>query len=180
MRGSGGIVLALVLGLAGPHALAAVYKWTDAEGRVHYSDRPAPGAEAVRLDPLSTFRAPAPARRPPTPPAPQAAEGYRRVVIAAPEPEATIRDNEGRITVVVNLEPALREGHAVQILVDDRPQGAPARVTQFTLTNVDRGTHRIGARVLDGEGREVARAEPVTVYLHRESALLRRAAPGAS
>jgi hypothetical protein len=42
--------LCLVLtGLFALNAHAGVYKWTDAQGRVHYSDTPPPGREAQRV-----------------------------------------------------------------------------------------------------------------------------------
>lgn len=46
-------VLAALLLLCAAGAQAKVYKWTDAQGRVHYSANPPPGAEAreVRIAP---------------------------------------------------------------------------------------------------------------------------------
>lgn len=37
--------LALAVVLAGPAGAAAVYKWTDAQGNVHFSDKPPPGSD---------------------------------------------------------------------------------------------------------------------------------------
>ncbi|MCQ4163411.1 trypsin-like peptidase domain-containing protein [Tahibacter harae] len=37
--------VALAVALAGPAATAAVYKWTDAQGNVHFSDKPPPGSD---------------------------------------------------------------------------------------------------------------------------------------
>lgn len=47
------ICTCIVTALLVPTALAAadVYRWTDAQGTVHYSDQPHPGAEAVTVDP---------------------------------------------------------------------------------------------------------------------------------
>ncbi len=43
------LALALLLAGAGGYA-SEIYKWTDAEGNVHYGDRPAEDVEAERLD----------------------------------------------------------------------------------------------------------------------------------
>ena len=43
---------ALLLAVAVPAALAgSVYKWTDAQGHVHYGDSPAQGAQKLDMDP---------------------------------------------------------------------------------------------------------------------------------
>ena len=55
--------------LAGPDAVyGQIYKWVDAEGRIHFSDTPVDKAEAIdeTLPPTSQFISP----RPPTPPTP--------------------------------------------------------------------------------------------------------------
>lgn len=53
-------VLTLILVLAGSVATAEVYRWTDADGNVHYGDRP----PATGIDPHSVPLRPAPAREP--------------------------------------------------------------------------------------------------------------------
>jgi len=62
----------LALALASPLALAQVYKWTDANGQVHYSDRGPPDATQVKgPTPPNQQTAPAaPAARPANAPAP--------------------------------------------------------------------------------------------------------------
>src|SRR6204780_4205104 len=36
------------------------YRWVDAQGVVHYSDTPQPGAQVIQLQSAQTYRAPAP------------------------------------------------------------------------------------------------------------------------
>ncbi len=70
--GLGISLLSLVISgipLTGPDVVQAqIYKWVDAEGRLHFSDSPIGKAEAVdaELPPASEFISP----RPPTPPTP--------------------------------------------------------------------------------------------------------------
>lgn len=61
---------ALVLGLATAASPAQIYKWTDAEGRVHYGDRQeaAGGKPAQQVKVAPAPPAPAPASAPETPP----------------------------------------------------------------------------------------------------------------
>lgn len=47
-----GTLLILVLACAAPPAAAQIYRWTDAQGRVHFSNQtPPPGVNAVVVDP---------------------------------------------------------------------------------------------------------------------------------
>ncbi len=49
-NGRGGPLLAILLAVACVPGLAAgVYKWTDADGHIHYGDRPAPGTDSESL-----------------------------------------------------------------------------------------------------------------------------------
>lgn len=43
------IILPLILALAALPAYAQLYKWTDADGKVHYSDRPQDGVKAKEI-----------------------------------------------------------------------------------------------------------------------------------
>lgn len=43
------IILPLILALAALPAYAQLYKWTDADGKVHYSDRPQDGARSKEI-----------------------------------------------------------------------------------------------------------------------------------
>ncbi len=42
-------VLTLLVSLAGAAAAAGVYKWTDADGKVHFTDKPPPDAAAEKV-----------------------------------------------------------------------------------------------------------------------------------
>ncbi len=57
-----GLLLAIILGtgLVGPPVAAQTYKWTDAEGKVHYSDQPPP-ANAREQGTVKTLKPSAPA-----------------------------------------------------------------------------------------------------------------------
>ncbi len=68
MRGSSltnaHLFMLLLLCIGGMPASAEVYQWTDAEGRVHFGDRPpSSGARTVQLPETSTPAAPTPAER---------------------------------------------------------------------------------------------------------------------
>lgn len=160
---------------------AAVYKWVDEEGVVHYGDSPPiTGAEAVDLPEVSRFQS---RQLPGTSTAPQrtapsgAFQGYDSLIISRPENDATIRSNEGLVTVNLALSPGLQEGHRVHLLLDGRLVTDDAG-TGVQLSGVDRGTHELTAVVVDEEETEWLRSSPVRFYLHKVSLLNKPAVIG--
>lgn len=163
--------LALLLAVYPIAAGAVIYKWQDASGRWHYSDIPAPGADPVELPPLQVYTSP-PLPPPASPAAkPEPPSIYARVEILSPAPEQTIRNGPGQVEVTVGLQPALRSGHRLRLLLDGVPVAEPVAETAFTLVNVDRGAHALSVEVLDDHGRVIARGGPQTFYMHRPSRL---------
>ncbi len=150
-------------------ALAKVYKWTDNQGNVHFSDKPHRGAVEIDLPPVQTYSPPEIPQ--PTDETPDAADEdgdtYEEVVILQPENGATIRNNQGLIPVQAKTVPELREGDQLQLIFDGQKMGSPQKLPSFTLNNVFRGTHTIAIQVIDAEGKELKTSDTVTVHMHR-------------
>lgn len=169
------IVLSLLglLAFAVPGA-AKIYKWTDDQGNVHYSDEPAPGSKAVDLPPATVYEAPKPSARPAAPAGGQQQgqqspqTGYSEFSIAAPADQATIRGTQQTITVTIAMDPALRAGQRIRLEMDGETV-ASGRQTQFQVHPVYRGTHKFRAVVEDAEGNTVAETPTVTIYKHQPS-----------
>ena len=150
---------------------AEIYKSQNEQGEWVYSDKPSPSAERMKLPPLSTYKppalqsAPAPARQE------EPEDVYKSMAFVEPENNATIRDNEGVVGVMLRIEPMLksRQGHKIQYYLDETPYGAPVVGLKLTLKNVERGSHVLSARVLNAGGEPVFSASPVTFHVHRES-----------
>jgi hypothetical protein len=66
--------------------------------------------------------------------------------------------------VRIVIEPGLRSGHVVEILLDGNAIGS-GRATSASVSNLDRGTHTISATVKDADGKVVASAGSVTFHL---------------
>lgn len=91
------ISLAAAMLCAAPGWAAVIYKWTDADGVVHFSDQPTPGAERIVTQsgpvsrPAGSAVSSSPrtaARRQPTKTEPNAtAVDYTEFEIQAPQPE---------------------------------------------------------------------------------------------
>jgi hypothetical protein len=164
------VLLVLWAGLA----QAEVYKSTNADGEVIFSDQPSPGAEQVQLPELPTYSAPplrTPGRTSGAGQKPAAQSLYQSMVFTTPEDDATVRNNLGALSATVSLQPELntRLGHRIQYYLDDVPQGTPVTTTSIGFTNLDRGSHRVSASVVDNQGNAIISSDTVIFHLHRES-----------
>lgn len=147
-------------------ATAQVYKTVDAEGRVIYTDRPAPGAEQVPLSEVNSMPAAEPTA-PPTRKEPTSnASPYTNIAILEPVDGATVTNPGGNFSVQLALEPALRDGDTLQLLVDGQPAGTISG-SSAQLEGVLRGEHTLELIVIDSNGDVVARANPVRITLFR-------------
>ena len=167
------VFIALVVLLALP-VQADVYKSVTADGEVIYSDQPSPGATLMNAPALSTY---APPPLPTFTPAPAKAEKkeiYETFVIDSPVDEATVRDSQGNVEFLVTLKPPLlaKYGHRLEYYVDGNAHGRRTVDTRKVFTGLERGEHQLSVAVVDEDGEKVISAEPVMVYLRRNSIFL--------
>ena len=166
-------ILLLLVALA---THAEVYKSINADGEVVYSDRPTQGAERVKMPPLPSYT-PQPVRslsHPATAVEFQQAFQYESFIISSPASDATIRNNLGTVEIDTLLAPALMTslGHRIQYYLDGMAYGALSDSTMLTLSNVERGEHRLSASVVDTAGTVLITTTETTVYVKRASKLL--------
>ena len=151
---------------------AEVYRWVDAEGQVHYSDRPGEGADRVVLDIMPPSSSPAAAGSTPgrTPPkvGNETAPGYAALTIQAPGQDETLWNIEGQLDVAVAPQPALQAGHTIQLLLDGQTAAElEPGATRTRLSDVYRGQHTLQARIRDEFGTTLKQSDPVTFYVQQ-------------
>ncbi|ROH93158.1 DUF4124 domain-containing protein [Stagnimonas aquatica] len=165
--------LALLL-LAQPLAAKdEIYRWVDANGVIHYgSQPPSKDAKPATLPEIQTYRS----GRPPLVNAPSvsaaatAATTTTQVAdyqlrITAPVADETFRDPQGLVPVSLALSPALPDGGGYIYYLDGLAQNKkPWQAANYTLTEVERGEHRLSAAVVDKDGRELVRSGAVRIY----------------
>ena len=152
----------------------AIYKRVLADGSVVYTDKPGPDTELVQLGNLSTniittSNSTAKNNRlaqstPPPPPK------VYKLSIQSPQPEATIRDNSGNLTVSGRMEPS--KAGKFELLMDGTVI-ATASSPHFQLENMPRGAHKLQLYFRDNKGKLIASSPIHQVYLHRASVLNR-------
>ena len=165
------ILLIGLLTLAG--AQAEVFRWTDDDGVVHFSDRPHEGAETVELQEAQTFSAPPVNRRSPDveeEPESEEEEGYSALRINRPGQDEVIWNTGGVVDVEVNPEPRLQAGHNIQLFLDGQSvAGLDGGQTSFQLTDIDRGTHALRAEVHDADGNGLFKSVAVSFTVQQTS-----------
>ncbi len=131
---------------------AVVYKWTDADGVVHFSDQPEPGAEKVTTSSGSSRGVALGAQVEERHAGEARSSGpldFRQFAITSPGTEETITGNQP-VNVQLAVDPALNKGTQSvtwylngSALTDQAPDA-----TQFTLADLPRGTYTLSATVV--------------------------------
>jgi hypothetical protein len=154
------------------------WRWVDADGTVHYSDRPVPGATEVYLPDAATpapIPQPSPAASQSAPvaavPVEQSAQ-YSQLAISSPAPQATLWNIGGELTVDVIVGPRLQQGHRLGLIYDGTLLNLPPTSgTSFSISDVFRGQHTVQAVILDSRNAQVLRSAPVQFMVQQTSLL---------
>jgi uncharacterized protein DUF4124 len=166
--------ITLVFLLCLPGLLSAqIYKTTDSQGNVVYTDKPpATGHTTEQVDLKQTnTSAPPPEIARPEPPQPAAAPATTeyQLAIESPANETTIAMGPGNFSISASVDPLPGNGDTLQLLIDGTPWGEPQTDTNWAVTNVFRGAHDITISVLTDSGKVIATSDPVRVYVLRPS-----------
>lgn len=153
---------------------ADIFKWTDSQGNVHFSDTPRQGAVKLNLPETQSFSAPTPASPAPIEEASQPEKGgkksehvYTKISIEQPQNQETIRNNQGSIVVSVQVIPNLMRGDRVQLLLDGTAIGEPQPALQFSLNGVFRGSHTLAVQIVDKGGNAISTSDSITIFMFR-------------
>jgi hypothetical protein len=156
-----------------PVDAAVVYKWTDADGVIHFSDQAVPGAEKILTSSGSSARSgatPAASNTTASTAQPKTrALNFTQFSIVSPANQETITGNQP-INVNLALEPPLKSNQSLTWTLDGSALSNQANATSFTLEDVPCGAHTIMATVEDQSG-ESKSTEPVTFYVMRTNLL---------
>lgn len=104
------------------------------------------------------------------------ADGHQSVRIVSPEPDATVHDNNGDLTVMVEVSPPLHAetGDYLAVLLDGKA-AAKGTTNFFELKSIDRGSHTLRVRVKAADGTVIASSPTLKFFMWRASRLFRGA-----
>jgi len=151
-------------------AQAEVYRWVDKNGNVIFSDQPHPDAEKIEIDILPSFTPVAI----PESVSEEQQEGEQevpsyKVTILTPANDATIRNNAGLVNINAKVTPPLDQDRNDQLTVklDGQTLGEPSTSPNFTLSEVERGTHTVQVVVVDKDKKAIKSSKQITFHLQR-------------
>ncbi|MCW8385821.1 DUF4124 domain-containing protein [Fluoribacter dumoffii] len=150
---------------------AQIYKWTDSQGNVHFSDTPHEGAEIITIPEEQSYSSPNPSSTS-TPKEEdeqpvKLKHTYTKIEIAQPKPGATIRNNQGFVEISVEVEPELFPGDQLQLIYDNAPLGKPQTNPLFEVNGMYRGSHTFAVQIVDADENVLETSEPITIYVFR-------------
>jgi Domain of unknown function (DUF4124) len=154
---------------------AVVYKWVDADGVVHFSDQPYPGAEKIYTSsPSAAAAGSAPGAAAGSRQAPKSAAagglGFSEFSIASPVNDQTFFGDDV-IAVHLNLAPGLKPSQSITWHLNGKQLEFPPDAMSFPLPHLDRGAYTLAATVTDQETSESQNSNSVTFYVRQPSAL---------
>jgi hypothetical protein len=155
-------------------ASADVYRWVDADGQAHYSDRPQAGAERITITVSPPARSSASSgssnvsTQARNDESPAAITGYQSLTITRPTQEQVLWNIEGQLDVAAAVQPELQPGHALQFRLDGRMMAAKPGATQTRFSEVFRGEHALQVDAVDASGRTLI-SSPVSRFFVRQT-----------
>jgi hypothetical protein len=169
------ILASALIGLAidGQAASSRIYKTVDENGNVVFTDIPPKDGDqtkSVAVETPNTFQTTTAGEdRQDWIVDPTDEDEAETLAITTPANNASVRENAGNVNIMARVDPELRIGHKIRIVLDGSPEQAGAQ-NAFILPNVDRGTHTLVAEVIDDAGNVVISSPPTTFHLQRVSA----------
>lgn len=166
------LFITLLVFSLGTAAQQTIYRTTDAQGNVVFTDTPPTNgaqAERVEIRPTNTVRpveVPSPAA--PADTSQEEVVSYS-VTITDPANETSFPMGPGNFSVSASVTPPISEVENLQLFIDGTARDEPQRESSWDLTNVFRGRHDLTVGVIDASGKTIALSDPVTVFVHRPS-----------
>lgn len=153
--------------LAASQSDAEIYRWVDAEGQTHFSDR-RPADPHVQILVPETGAPPAEAT-PEDAPQDEAPDPgpYRVLDILTPADGAVLEQPTDDLAITLSIDPPPIVGHRLELLLDGAPIALDAGTTRWQINGVGFATHELQVQVLDTAEAVIARTPTHQVELRR-------------
>lgn len=160
-----------------------IYKIVNPDGSITFTDqKPAPGAEPVKLKPLSVVEtdietpsqaAPEDAAAdPPEPTSRELRRQFRDFAITQPKNDETFWGTENQVTVLWGASQPIQPGMRVILYVNGKSQDVSE--SGSAILSLDRGEHQVYAELRDANNRRIITSETVRFFVKQHSANFNR------
>ena len=148
-----------------------VYQVKQKDGSILYTDSPTPSGRPLEFDAttqnqVTAIPIPIPHQQTKQP----KINPKYQVQIITPKPDATIRNNLGKVTIKAN-QASPHKAPRYRLIFDDAPLQSNATGI-FSLSGINRGAHTFKVELTDNKGKTLASTEVQTLFLHKASVLI--------
>jgi hypothetical protein len=165
------ILALLIMGLTISLVTSAkVYKYTDDDGNIHYTDiKPFDGAQEADIKPLTIVDSePVINRKRELHKKKFSPHNFEKFKLVTPKSDSTIWNTAGEILASVDLGGKLPKGHKVEFYFDGKSLGK-IKSSSHMIKEVERGEHSIFAQVLDTNNNVVKTTKRIKFYVKQHS-----------
>lgn len=183
------------LSVTGIAQAQSVFKWTDSEGVVHFSDKPATGSKSEKLEikPTRAISSNAKSTREeglengdntlnssfkekrltPKKNSTQADTRYSSLSILTPKNETSTRANNGEVQLRCNASPRLDSdnNHQFRFFLDGQALAQTSTACSVNFRQVERGSHSVYVEIINNEAQTLIRSKTHNFQVQRFSAL---------
>lgn len=179
-------ILGMLILLASSTTLAAIYVNQTANGGTEFTDTPNSTSTPLSVPPVNSITSVRPAApqstnnkqtagsatsTAPSQGEPSSTATYTTFEITSPKDQETLT-NQPVIPVQLNVEPNMKPGDKIQLLLDGSPAGTPTGTIYQELGLVERGTHTLGAVIMNSKGESIKQSATITIFVQRNSTIL--------
>ncbi len=170
---------ACLLYLASPSIADPIYVTRDKSGNPVFSDQASEDAEEIEVQETMTYDSSDFMKDYNKSQAATAAEDpeefqYQRLTVSTLNEGEVVRDNEGNLELHLVIEPHLRRGHTIALVMDGVTIRTVTKTGSQSLENVDRGTHHFHLQVIRSVDQTELQVGPSTsVNVFRQSVIRR-------
>ena len=164
------IIALLMLMIFAVVSHAEIYKGTDAEGNVIYSDEELPDSIKIPTPSPNTIIMPKPKPKAPAIEKEEAV-GYKSFEILSPSNNETLRISSGNVPITLSITPELDidQGHHISVYIDGVATINKTTQLNLQIPNVDRGSHTLRAEIRDAKNKILKQSKAVKFHLKRYS-----------
>lgn len=90
---------------------------------------------------------------------------YQSIQITSPQNEETLFYDNGKVTVNIQITPALKNHDKIALYLDGKTIELPPATTTAVLEYVERGTHQLQAQITDQNGKILQTSPTIIFYM---------------